>query len=104
MNKYALLFYGDEGVYYYIPLLGKDATLDDAKNAALEYIARGETFCDDGDLSFEIAEIASVNEYTTADYQPFFEKKTKEARKHRKEEQDRADKVRYEELKKRFDA
>ena len=103
MNSYAVLFYQDEGIYSYMSL-GNNMTLEEAKDAALEYIASGHTYCDDGDLRFIIVETGLQTECTTADHQSFFKKKTEEARKRRKAEQDRADKVRYEELKNKFDA
>lgn len=85
----------------YVPLT-RSGTLEDAVKVALEEIYGGEIAYDDGDLPFEIIEIANITRHTTADHQDFFEKKNAAARKYQKEQQERQEREQFERLKKKF--
>lgn len=67
MTKYALLFYRDEGIHYYIEMNG--ATEEEALQSALEYISGGDLFEDGGDLRFEIIEVGKKTKYNTSQHQ-----------------------------------
>lgn len=102
MTKYAMIIYADEGSYWYVPLLTK-GTLDEAVKAALEEIHSTDHFNDDGDMSFKIIEVASVNEFTTANHQAFFAEKKSAEQKRYQEQEDRNEKAYFERLKKKFE-
>ncbi len=102
MTKYAVLFYNMDGVYHYIPLIREGGTYEQAVEAALEYISDGEVAHDDGDLRFQIVEIAKEHNLNTADHQNYFEKKVAEARKRQQEQYERNEKEQFERLKKKF--
>lgn len=101
MTGYAMLIYADEGIYYFNPLAAK--TEEEAVNEALDYIDSGHTVSNNGDLHFKIIDVTNSHDYTTADYEEFFEQKNAEAMKRWKEQEEKLEREQFERLKKKFD-
>src|SRR5262245_58366185 len=104
MTKYALIINGPYNSYDYTPLQD-GITIKEAELIALEYINDQFGYYNDDinhDLQFSIIETGDEHKYSTDDFKEWFDKKHKEDIKQARAQQDRADKILYEELKKRF--